>query len=226
MTSGLERNIHIKNYINSLFAEEDPILTAVRERSKAAGFPNIHVPSTVGKLLYCLAKIQRPQRILELGTLGGYSTIWLARALSPEGRMISIDRIPLHVSVSRENVRHAGLQDQVEVREGDASDMLIEMAANQEKPFDLIFIDANKDDYPLYLNLILPLTRSGTLILSDNLIPKEQEIGNPAPNDVEAQGIYQFNERIAKDPLFESILATTIVGEKGRVDALGISIVK
>lgn len=220
------RAIDIKNYLSDLFVNEDDLLSSIKERSKQQGLPNIEVPSTVGKLLYCLAKIQRPKKILEIGTLAGYSTIWLGRALPENGLLISLELNPHRVAIARKNISLADLEHKIEIREGTAKELLNLMIDNKEGPFDLVFIDADKENYPCYLEQVLKLSHSGTLILSDNLIPKGDIIGQPHPNHPEAKDIYNFNEKIASHPLLESILATTIVGELGRIDALGISIVK
>ena len=220
------RAVNIKNYLTELFVQEDDVLHKIRARSKEAGLPAIEVPATVGKLLFCLAKIQKPQRILEIGTLAGYSTIWLARALPPSGKLISLELEKLHAVIARENMRYAGLSDKVEVREGGAAELLDQMIAQKETLFDLIFIDADKENYPVYLEKALQLSHEGTLILSDNLIPRGDDFGNTRSEYIDQKRIYQFNEAIASHPHLESILATTIVGDSGRIDALGISIVK
>ena len=213
----------IKNYITDFFVEEDDVLRRVKQRAQQTGLPAIEVPSTVGKLLYCLAKIQQPQKILEIGTLAGYSTIWLARALPPTGRLISLEHNAQHAQLARENFLLAALDHLIEVQEGLAQN-LMEKMIQQSECFDLIFIDADKENYPLYLQLAVKLSRPGTLILSDNLIPKGENIGTP--ENIEAHGIYQFNQALASHPQLESILSTTIVGSQGRMDALGISIVR
>lgn len=218
------RAIHIKDYLSSLYAAEDDVLLTIKKNAKLAGLPEIEVPNTVGKLLYCLTKIQRPRRALEVGTLAGYSTVWIGRALPEGGKLISLELYSLHVDVARKNLALAGLENKVEIREGLAEQLMDEMISQGEQPFDLIFIDADKENYPLYLEKALKLSHSGTLILSDNLIPKGDEIGSP--HNLESEGIYQFNQKIASHPQLESILATTIVGSKGRIDALGISIVR
>lgn len=215
----------IKNYLSDLFAVEDEVLSSIKEKIIEHKLPNITVPSTVGKLLYCLAKIQRPQRILEIGTLAGYSTICLARALTESGTMISLEINPEYVMIARNHILLAQLEDKVEIREGVANVLMDLMISKKEAPFDLIFIDADKENYLVYLEQALKLSRPGTLILSDNLIPKGEAIGEPHPNHPEAKVIYDFNKQIATHPLLESMLATTIVGDQGRLDALGISIV-
>ena len=222
----MNRPAHIKDYISELFAEEDPILVNARQEAKKAGLPSIHISPSVGKLLYCLTKIHQPQRVLEIGTLAGYSAIWIARALSPTARFISLEFDELHSLIARRNISSAGLDKVIEVRTGDALKLMDKLIHANEGPFDLIFIDANKDDYPLYLEKILLLSRPGTVILSDNLIPREDKIGSPDLNDPEASAIYLFNQKIATHPLLESILIPTIMGQNGRIDALGLSIVK
>lgn len=218
------RAIDIKDYLCSLFAADDDVLLTIKKNAKLAGLPEIEVPSNVGKLLYCLAKIQRPRRVLEVGTLAGYSTVWLGRALPEGGKIISLELYSIHVDVARKNLALAGLENKVEIREGLAELLMDEMIAQGEEPFDLVFIDADKENYPLYLEKALKLSRSGTLILSDNLIPKGDEIGSP--HSLESAGIYQFNQKMASHPQLESVLTTTIVGSQGRIDALGISIVR
>lgn len=222
----LERSSEIKKYICSLFVKEDEILQTVRKRSKEQRLPPIEVPSNVGKLLHLLAKLKAPKRVLEIGTLGGYSTIWIARALGPECKIISLDIDAHNIEVAKEHLALAGFQNQVEVRFGRAVHLLQEMIDKNEEPFDMIFIDADKESYPFYLDYAVKLSSVGTLILSDNLIPKNGEIGGKGPDlQEEERGIYKFNQQLAVHPRLDSILIPTIVGEKGRIDALGLSIV-
>ncbi|MBI2742431.1 MAG: O-methyltransferase [Chlamydiales bacterium] len=222
----LERNIEIKKYICSLFVNEDEILKTVRTNSKKERLPDIQVPSNVGKLLYMLTKLHAPKRVLEIGTLGGYSTIWIARAMGAEGRIISLDIDAHNIRVAKEHLALAGLQERVEIRFGRATELLQQMVESKEEPFDLIFIDADKVSYPDYLEYAVKLSSPGTLILSDNLIPKGGEIGGRGPDmQDEEKGIYKFNQQMASHPRLETILIPTIVGEKGRIDALGLSIV-
>lgn len=224
--STLDRNHAIKEYIHGLFVDEDEHLTFAKENSLAQGLPDIHVPAHVGKFIYLLAKIRAPKKVLEIGTLGGYSTLWLARALTPDGKLTSLELNPHHVHLAQQHIAKAGFASQVDVRQGPAFDLLHRMIAQREEPFDLIFIDADKENYPAYLELALALSKPGTLILSDNLIPKGDPIGKPTPTHQEGVSIYQFNQEIAKHPRLESVLATTIVGNHGRVDAIGLSIVR
>jgi predicted O-methyltransferase YrrM len=220
------RNASVKNYIQNLFAKEDPILSDIREKAKKEGLPNIHVSPDVGKLLYTLTKIHAPRRVLEIGTLAAISTIWIARALIPSAKLISLELDEMHARIARENIIHAGLENIVEIRTGNAEKLLDNLIQSNEGPFDLFFIDADKDSYPLYLEKILSLSRPGSIILSDNLIPREEVIGNPDPHDAEALAIYEFNQKIATHPQLESILVPTIKGGQGRIDGIGLSIVK
>jgi len=173
-----------------------------------------------------LAKMIRPKRILEVGALAGYSTLWLAKTLEDEGKLTTIEMNPEHYKVAVANFAFAGLADRIEALCGDAIEIMSEMIDRKEEPFDLVFIDADKTHYPDYLELAIQLTRSGGVILSDNLIPKRGEIGAPDGRDNEAIEIYVFNQVMAQDPRLESIILPTIVGENGRIDGLGIALVK
>lgn len=218
----MERNSQIKDYIDSFFCQEEEFLFFARENSKKEGLKEIHVPANVGKMLYLLAKIQQPKNILEIGTLGGYSTLWLAKALPKEGKILTLECAQKHADVAAEHIARAGFQDKVEIRVGDA----LELLTSLKETFDLIFIDADKEQYTLYLDFAVKLSRPGTLILSDNLIPKRGPIGNPDPRDVEALAIYAHNQKMAQHPCLESTLFTTIVGDKGRLDSLGVARVR
>ncbi len=220
-----DRNCQVKDYISKKFCIESDELVYIRENSLIEGLRPIAVPAHVGKMLYLLARMQNAKKILEIGTLGGYSTIWLARALVPGGKIISLELEEPIVALARQHIAHAKMEDRIEVRQGDAATLMREMIASKEESFDLIFIDADKQNYPTYLTLALELSRSGTLILTDNLIPKRDEIGPHDPQDNEAEGIYACNDMLASDPRLESMLFTTIVGDHGRVDALGVAIV-
>lgn len=225
MDETLARNCEIKKYICKAFAEEEEDVRFARENSLARGLKEIQVPSNVGKLIYLLAKLRAPKRALEIGTLGGYSTLWLAKALPQNGRLISLEFEAKHAAIAKEHIVKAGFSAQVEIRIGKAADLLSSMIASKEEPFDLIFIDADKENYPKYLDLAYSLSTSGTLILSDNLIPKGEKIDDPHPNNEEACSIYHFNKLLSLHPKIESIITTNIVGEKGRLDGLGISLV-
>ena len=160
----------VDDYIIDLFLPDDAALAATLAASDAAGLPQIAVSPAQGKLLMLLARSMGARNILEIGTLGGYSTIWLARALPPDGRLITLEYSPMHAEVARGNIARAGLADRVEVRVGRAADSLPQLAAEGRGPFDLIFIDADKPGYVEYLHWSLRLSRPGTLIIADNVV--------------------------------------------------------
>jgi caffeoyl-CoA O-methyltransferase len=162
--------LRIDSFIEGLFAPPDPAVEGALRRSRAAGLPEIQISPTEGKLLRLLAEIADVRRILEIGTLGGYSTIHLARALPEDGLLISLEVDERHAGVARENILEAGLEKMVEVRVGDARELLARMVQEGEGPFDLTFIDADKEGYPEYLEWALRLSRPGSLILGDNAI--------------------------------------------------------
>src|ERR1051326_2451879 len=162
----------VDSYIEELFLAPDPALKAALDSSKAAGLPTINVSSAQGKLLHLLARVQRARKILELGTLGGYSTIWLARALPPDGRLISLEIDPKRAQLARGNIARAELANTVEILVGRAADSMQRLLAEGRGPFDLIFIDADKPSYAEYLKWALKLSRSGTMIIADNVVRK------------------------------------------------------
>ena len=212
----------VDRYIEALFARQDSVLTENLKNAGLAGLPSINVSPNEGKLLFLLAKISGASRILEVGTLSGYSTTWLARALPPDGKVISLEVDPKHAEVARKNLRLAGLDRQVEVRVGNAAETLRQMAAGGEPPFDLVFIDADKPRYVEYLRLTLELTRSGSLILADNLI-RSGRVLEASPTDSSARGAKDFNEALAADPRLESIILPIY---RDKLDGLSISRVK
>ena len=220
--AGQDQWTAVDTYITDLFLPPDPALEAVLVSSAAAGLPAISVSPAQGKLLHLLARMQGARRILELGTLGGYSTIWLARALPADGRLISLEVNPKHAEVAHANLVRAGLTSVVEIRLGRALDTLQQLATEGRGPFDLIFIDADKTGYADYLQWSLKLARPGTLIVADNVVRKG-EVANPASKDENVQGIRKFNEVLAA----EKRVATTViqtVGSKG-YDGLALILV-
>ena len=211
---GQEQWAAVDNYISDLFLEADPALEAALGAISAAGLPAISVSPTQGKLLHLLAQVQGASKILEIGTLGGYSTIWLARALPAGGHLISLELDPKHAEVARANVARAGLADKVEIRLGRAVDSLKQLVAEGHGgPFDLIFIDADKPGYADYLQWSLKLARRGTLIIADNVVRKG-EVANPASSDANVQGIRRFNELLAAEKRVSTTVLQT-VGSKG-----------
>ncbi|HKP52210.1 MAG TPA: O-methyltransferase [Chloroflexia bacterium] len=214
--------LRIDDYLEKLFSANDEALQSALEESERNGLPPINVSANEGRLLHILAKLAGAKRILEIGTLGGYSTIWLARALPEGGSLLTLEYSPKHATVARANIERAGLGDKVEVRVGAGLDLLPQIEANSEGPFDLFFIDADKDNYPGYLDWAIKLSRPGSVILSDNLI-RNGVVIEPASDDVVATVISQYNRQLATDPRLESIILPII---RGSTDGLGITIVR
>ena len=201
-------------YLTSLFVPTDPALDAALAASAKAGLPSIHVSPNQGKLLHLLARMHQARRILEIGTLGGYSTIWLARALPPAasgGRLVTLEYDPRHAEVARTNIARAGLADVVEVIVGPALQTLPRLLG--QVPFDLIFIDADKTNYPEYLEWSVKLSRPGTAIIADNIVRKGA-VTDPASADANVQGVRRFNELLVKSGRI-SATAIQTVGSKG-----------
>ena len=180
------------------------------------GLPSINVSATEGKLLQMLVGISGARRVLEIGTLGGYSAIHFARALPEEGALISLELDEHHAEVARRNVERAGLSARVEIRVGDARQSLQRLVENGEGPFDLIFIDADKEGYPEYLDWSLRLSRPGTLILGDNAI-REGGVIDP---DSSSRAMREFNQKLAEDPRLSAIVLPLI---RERIDGLAIA---
>lgn len=212
----------VDNYINDLLVLSDSALDATIQSTIDAELPQINVAPNQGKLLHILAQIQGARRILELGTLAGYSTIWLARALSADGKLITLEANPKHAEVARQNIERAGLADIVEIRVGAALDTLPQLATEGQAPFDFVFIDADKANIPDYFTWALKLTRRGSIIIVDNVIRKGTVIDADS-TDENVQGVRKFNTLLADEP---RVKATTIqtVGSKG-YDGLTIALV-
>lgn len=176
----------IDSYVEKLFAPPDPVMESALRRSRRAGLPDIHISANEGKLLQLLAEIGGVRHILEIGTLGGYSAIFLARAIPEGGSLISLELNERYAEVAHENIAEAGLTEKVEVRVGDARSLLAGMADDGAGPFDLTFIDADKESYPEYLEWALQLSRPGSLILADNTI-RGGSVISPADNSARAR---------------------------------------
>ncbi len=209
--------VDIDSYIEGLFAPSDEALEAALEETRRAGLPEIQVSPNQGKLLGLLVEISGARRILEVGALGGYSTIHLARALPEGGVLISLELEERHAEVARQNIRRAGLGERTEVRVGDARVLLSEMTEREERPFDLIFIDADKGGYPEYLKWALKLAHSGSLILADNTI---RGGGVMDPEDDLAHGVREYNKAVSEDG---RLSATILPFFKKRVDGLTVA---
>jgi predicted O-methyltransferase YrrM len=212
----------VDEYLTDLLVPADPVLEAALGDSDAAGLPAISVTPTQGKLLWLFARLVGARKILELGTLGGYSTIWLARALPKDGRLITIEASPEHAEVAGANLQRAGLSDRVELRVGRGLDLLPNLASERIAPFDLIFIDADKISTADYFVWALKLSRPGTLIITDNVIRKGA-IVDAKSRDSSVGGMRRFFELLAKE---KGVSATAIqtVGSKG-YDGFAIAIV-
>lgn len=212
----------VDRYFSDLLVESDAVLDEAVRNSEAAGLPAVSVTPNQGKLLHLLARVHRARRILEIGTLGAYSTIWLARALPADGRLITLEAEPRHAEIARANIDHAGLGEMVEIRLGPALDSLPRLAAEGGEPFDLVFIDADKENNPGYFEWAIKLTRRGGLIIIDNVV-RDGEVINSDSDDVNIQGVRRCNEMIAAEP---RVTATAIqtVGEKG-YDGFAIMVV-
>ncbi|MFI4996675.1 MAG: O-methyltransferase [Hyphomicrobiales bacterium] len=203
----------VDEYFAELFVPRDPVLEAALSASHEAGLPAINVAPNQGKLLMLLARMQGARRILEIGTLGGYSTIWLARALPVDGRLVTLETEARHAQVARANIARAGLSDIVEVRLGPALDSLALLVKAREGPFDMIFIDADKPNNPRYFEFALALSRPGSLIIADNVV-RDGAVAQARSRDPSIQGIRRFNELVAAE---KRVTATAIqtVGSKG-----------
>ncbi|MDX2558624.1 O-methyltransferase [Streptomyces sp. TX20-6-3] len=200
-------------YFAETIAPADEALTAALSASTATGLPEIAVAPNQGKLLHLLAQLQGARNILEIGTLGGYSTIWLARALPADGRLITLEYDPDHADVARANLAHAGLDKIVEVRTGAALDSLPRLEAEGAGPFDLVFIDADKVNNPRYVEWALKLSRPGTVIIVDNVV-RGGRITTPDPDDPAITGTRELFDLVAAEPRLDATAIQT-VGTKG-----------
>ena len=212
----------VDRYLTELFVASDSALTLALEASATAGLPPISVTPTQGKLLHLLARTIGARKILELGTLGGYSTIWLGRALPAMGQLITLESEPKHAEVARANIARAGLSGVVELRLGPALDTLPKLVAEGCGPFDLIFIDADKSNYPNYLPWALKLSRKGSLILADNIVRKGAVVDTESTDPL-VQGVRRFNELLAAESRVSGTAIQT-VGSKG-YDGFAIALV-
>lgn len=203
----------VDRYASDLLVRPDETLAAALRAADAAGLPPISVSPPQGKFLMLLAQAIGACRILEIGTLAGYSAIWLARALPAGGRLVTLEVDAKHARVARENIGRAQLADIVDIHEGRAIETLERMVAAAVDPFDLIFIDADKPSYPLYLPLAVELSHPGTLIIADNVVRKGA-IVDPDSSDERVHGVRRYNELVARHPRLDATLLQT-VGVKG-----------
>ncbi|WP_107950657.1 O-methyltransferase [Lysinibacillus parviboronicapiens] len=212
----------VDDYLVDKLIPSDEILEGVLQTNKEAGIPEIDVSPTQGKLLYLLAKIKGAKNILEIGTLGGYSSIWLARALPETGKVYTLEVEPQYAKIAKQNIQNAGCASKVEVIVGKALDTLPTLKDN-DLLFDLIFIDADKPNNPHYLKWALELANNGALIIGDNVI-RDGEVIDKKSEDERVQGVRQFMDLLEKEPRLESTAIQT-VGSKG-YDGFVISFVK
>ncbi len=212
----------VDEYITGKLIPNDADLTTAQTRADQAGLPEIQVAPNQGQLLAIMAHSTQAQSILEIGTLGGYSTIWLAKTLPPSGKLITLEYDPKHARVAQENIDRAGLADKVEIRVGRAVDSLPQIASEGLTPFDFIFIDADKDNSDVYFDWALKLSRVGTLIITDNVV-RNGEITNPNTEDGRVRGIQRLFDRMANEPRILSTAVQT-VGSKG-YDGLAVALV-
>ena len=212
----------VDQYFDGLFAPPDPVLDAALKATADAGMPAISVSPTQGKLLYVLARAHKVRSILEIGTLGGYSTIWMARALPPDGRLITLEISAKHAEIARANVARAGLADRVEVKVGSAHDNLPQLVDNAAAPFDLVFIDADKASTPEYLAWTMRLTKPGSLIIIDNVV-RNGAVSDSATTNADVQGVQKGLAALAADPRVVASAVQT-VGSKG-YDGFAIALV-
>jgi len=212
----------VDQYISDLFIKEEESLTAAERSHGLENIPAINVSPNLGKFLYLMARISKAVKILEVGTLAGYSTIWMAKALPENGRLISLEIDPRHAAIARKNIERAGLSSKVEVRVGKAIDLLPGMVKESEGPFDMIFIDADKPPYAEYFEWALKLSKSGTLIIADNVI-RDGKVLDPNHEDPMVQGAQRFNKALAANNQVSATILQTI-GVK-EYDGMAIAVV-
>jgi len=203
----------VDRYITDRLVPADPVLTTILERNEAGGLPPHDVSPAQGKFLHLLARMIGARRVLEIGTLGGYSTVWLGRAVGPGGRIVTLEYDPHHAAIARANLERAGMSGRVDLRIGAALDLLPLVETEGIAPFDLVFIDADKPNNPAYLDWALRLSRPGTVIVGDNVV-RDGAVVDAGSADPRVQGVRTFFDRLAGDPRV-SATALQTVGSKG-----------
>lgn len=209
----VEKWIEVDKFFSDALIGPDRVLESALESSRVAGLPAISVSPNQGKLLELLARMLDAQSILEIGTLGGYSTIWLARGMRAGGRLITLEADPAHAAVARGNIARAGLESMVELRLGSASDTLPQISAEGLGPFDLIFIDADKKSIPSYFEWALRLSRPGGIIIVDNVV-RDGRVVDSESDDPDIQGVRRFLEMVGENATVSGTAIQT-VGLKG-----------
>jgi len=212
----------VDEYIGDLLGREDVVLQETIQSLDQARMPQISVSANQGKFLQVLLMLGKVKTVLELGTLGGYSTIWLARALPEDGKIITLEIDEHHASIARQNIEKAGFTGKVEVRVGKALDLLPQMRTDGEGPFDMIFVDADKPPYAEYFQHALALSQPGTLIICDNVI-REGKVLDADSTDERVQGVQRFNQLLADTPQVTATILQT-VGAK-EYDGMAIAVV-
>jgi predicted O-methyltransferase YrrM len=201
---------NVDDYINSVVISRDAALEAAAADALAAKLPPISVTPAYGKLLHLLAKMQDAQHVLEIGTLAGYSTIWLARAVSADGRVITIESNPMHADVARGKIARAGLSERVDIRVGASLDVLPQLAGEKLLPFDLTFIDADRTGLADYFDWAVRLSHRGSVIVVDNVVRKGAVVDAAASDNVDVQGIRRFNDRLKSDARVDATMIQTV----------------
>ncbi len=213
----------VDRYLADALISPDQRIEDALDANACAGLPAIDVAPSQGKMLHLLARVQGARRILEIGTLGGYSTIWLARALPADGRLVTLELEQKHANVASSNIHRAGLSSLVEIRVGPALESLEKLHAENPEPFDFIFLDADKPNNPNYLDWAVKLSRPGTLILADNVV-RDGAIIDPDNRDPRILGTRSFLEKLGNHPRLDATAIQT-VGVKG-YDGFALAVVK
>jgi caffeoyl-CoA O-methyltransferase len=213
----------VDNYISGLFHDEDDCLTATEQSIIESGIPPISVSPNQGRFLHILARLCNAKKILEMGTLGGYSTIWMARALPENGTITTLEIDQKHAAVARKNFNRCGLAPKIDIRLGKAIDILPTLETQGAGPFDMIFIDADKPPYTEYFQWALKLSKPGTLIIADNVIREGKVLLHESPDEMVA-GVKRFNEFLSQCPEVTATIFQTI-GSKEH-DGMAIAVVK
>ena len=222
MKTPLKRWVAVERFIVDRIVPHDAALDAAREANMGAGLPPIDVAPNEGKLLHLLALMVQARRILEIGTLGGYSTIWLARALPADGRLVTLELLPKHAEIAQANLDRAGVSPLVEIRVGPALESLEKLAAEGADPVDLVFIDADKQNNAAYLKWALRFSRTGTVIIVDNVV-RDGAVIDARDQDPGIQGSRKLFEAMAAEPRLTATALQT-VGSKG-YDGFAIAVV-
>ena len=212
----------VDTYINQITIKPDAALDAASASAVAANLPPISVTPAYGKLLHLIARAHGSKRILEIGTLAGYSTIWLARAVLPDGHVISLESNAAHAQIARDNMLRAGLSGRVQIRVGDALETLPQLVTEKQRPFDFVFIDADRTNLAEYFDWAVKLSRQGSVIIVDNVV-RGGRVVDAGDDDQQVQGVRRLLERMAQEPRVDAAAVQT-VGSKG-YDGFAIALV-